>query len=173
MTACLSACPPHHVTVGNEEVTNGVGSFDIGGPVYQKLPSYMKKNDYRNTTGGTKAWNQAFGTKLGFFSWAQQHPDSLRAFQQFMSVPRRGFWLDVLPLMDEARSALDRDPDRVILVDVGGSLGHQCAAVVRQHPELRGHVVFQDLEETIRQAPEIDGVRAMVQDFFTPQGIKG
>ncbi|RAL65616.1 hypothetical protein DID88_005288 [Monilinia fructigena] len=50
-----------------------------------------------NHTGGKLAWNMGANTDLDFFSWAQQNPQPLQWFQQLMSVPREGDWLDVVP----------------------------------------------------------------------------
>lgn len=90
-----------------------------------------------------------------------------------MGLPRDRDWLDVAPIEEAARSALQADPGRVIFVDVGGNAGHQCARLVERIPDLRGHVVLQDLEETIRKAPPVEGVRAEAYNFFTPQPVKG
>jgi demethylsterigmatocystin 6-O-methyltransferase len=86
-----------------------------------------------------------------------------------MSIPRDGSWLDVMPFEDEANDATDRK----MFVDIGGNIGHQCARLLAKHPSLAGRVVLQDLEETIRRAPEVNGVDFMVHDFFTKQPVKG
>ena len=67
----------------------------------------------------------------------------------------------------------DWDPDAVVLVDIGGGLGHQCAEFKRQYPEAPGRVVLQDLEGPISAAASIPGVENMVHDMFTTQPIKG
>jgi demethylsterigmatocystin 6-O-methyltransferase len=88
-----------------------------------------------------------------------------------MSVPREGSWLDVVPFPDVATS-MDSS-DRAAFVDIGGNIGHQCARLKAKYPNLSGRVVLQDREETIKNAPSIEGVEFMVHDFFTPQPVKG
>ena len=88
-----------------------------------------------------------------------------------MSVPREGDWLDVIPFGDAAAS-MD-SPDCVVFVDIGGNIGHQCARLKAKYPNLSSRIVLQDREETIKNAPSIEGVEFMVHDFFTPQPVKG
>lgn len=109
-------------------------------------------------------------TDLDFFPWVKQHPEKLKWFQQLMSVPREGEWLDVVPFTEALASV---EPDRVLFVDIGGSIGHQCARLKAKYPNLPGRIIVQDLEETIKAAPPIDGVEFMVHDFFNPQPVKG
>ncbi|KAJ5933890.1 hypothetical protein N7454_006219 [Penicillium verhagenii] len=91
-----------------------------------------------------------------------------------MGLPRDGSWLGVIPIGDQARSMTgDGDSDRKIFVDIAGSVGHQCARLLTQHPGLAVRVVLQDLEETFKRAPKIQGVDFMVYDFFTEQPVKG
>ncbi|KAI9649720.1 hypothetical protein NHQ30_002301 [Ciborinia camelliae] len=141
-------------------------TFHIGGPTYQALPEFLEKHKYQNHTGGKFAWNMGANTDLDFFSWAQQNQQSLQWFQQLMSVPREDDWLDVVPVISEGMSD-------VILVDVGGGMGQQCARLVARFPELENKVVLQDRPETIKIAPPIKGVKAMGHDFFTPQVVNG
>ncbi|KAJ5817766.1 hypothetical protein N7447_007774 [Penicillium robsamsonii] len=144
-------------------------AFHISVPAYQALPEYLQENKYQNTTGGRCAWHKSANTDLEFFPWAKQNPEILKYFQQLMSIPRDGSWLDVMPFEDEANDTTDRK----LFVDIGGNIGHQCARLLAKHPKLAGRVVLQDLEETIRRAPEVNGVDFMVHDFFTQQPVKG
>lgn len=109
-------------------------------------------------------------TELDFFPWAKQHPEKLKWFQNLMSVPRDGEWLDVVPFTEIAASV---GPERALFVDVGGSVGHQSARLRAKHPDIPGRIVVQDLEETIKAAPPTKGVEFMVHDFFKPQPIQG
>ncbi|KAA8570871.1 hypothetical protein EYC84_000260 [Monilinia fructicola] len=141
-------------------------TFHIGGPTYQALPEFLEKQQYQNHTGGKLAWNMGANTDLDFFSWAQQNPQPLQWFQQLMSIPREGDWLDVVPTISEGKSD-------VVLVDVGGGMGQQCARLAARFPELENRIVLQDRPETIKIAPSIKGVKAMAHDFFTPQVVIG
>jgi demethylsterigmatocystin 6-O-methyltransferase len=146
-------------------------SFQVSIPGYQALPDFIRQYNYQNTTGGKCAWQKAANTDLDFFPWARQHPEVLKWFQGLMSVPRSGNWLDVVPFDDTLQSKAFGN--RPVFVDIGGSIGHQCARLISRYPKLSGRIILQDLPETIRNAPPINGVKAMVHDFFKPQPIKG
>ena len=61
-----------------------------------------------------------------------------------------------------------------LIVDVGGSLGHDLAAFQANHPELPGRLVLQDLPALISQVDHTKpGIEPMTHDFLTPQPVKG
>jgi demethylsterigmatocystin 6-O-methyltransferase len=137
------------------------------------MPEYFAQNNYRYSENGKLPWHMAAGTDLDFFPWLQSHPTELEQFQASMSLPLPSDWLSVVPLKEISGISLEADPERTIFVDVGGNAGHECVKVTSFFPELRGHVVLQDLEQTIQHAKPIEGVTAMAHNFFTPQVIKG
>ncbi|KAB5566225.1 O-methyltransferase [Coniochaeta sp. 2T2.1] len=145
-------------------------TFGLSGPAYQAFPEYLKETKCQSETGGKHAFHKAFNTDLPAFVWLQQHPDKLQWFQQLMSVPREGDWLDVLP--PPAKKPTPGGDD-LVFVDVGGGFGQQCARLTAKYPELEGHVVLQDRPEVVAVAPPIPGVKALGHDFFAPQTLKG
>jgi len=74
----------------------------------------------------------------------------------------------------EETKGLD-DPERVLYVNVGGGIGHQCAEFRNKYPasQIPGRVVLQDLPATIERALPTEGVENMAHDFFQPQPVKG
>lgn len=79
-------------------------------------------------------------------------------------------WLDVVPF-EEISS--NQDPETPIFVDVGGSIGHQCAALKARHPNIPGRIIYQDLPPVIPHGLKIPGVEPMVHDFWQEQPVKG
>jgi O-methyltransferase domain len=79
-------------------------------------------------------------------------------------------WLSVYPVEEETKSW---SPERPVFVDVGGGLGHQCAALKGTYPELPGRVILQDLPHAIQVAMTTPGVEDTVHDFFQPQPVEG
>jgi len=79
-------------------------------------------------------------------------------------------WLDVVP-----ESYITRDPEipAPLFVDIGGGVGHQCAALLAKFPFIKRDVVLQDLDPVIAHALPITGVTAMGHDFWADQPIKG
>ncbi|MCJ1381158.1 hypothetical protein MMC17_004267 [Xylographa soralifera] len=155
-------------TLANPSIEGSVYyMFNIGGPAYQALPEFLRETKYQTPTGGKCAWQKSENTNLDFFPWASQRPEKIKWFQSLMSVPRDGEWFDVIPF------TADIAADRAHFVDVGGSIGHQCARLKSKYPNLPGRVILQDLPETIKNAPPIPGVEFMTHDFFTAQPVQG
>ncbi|KAG8527862.1 uncharacterized protein KY384_006778 [Bacidia gigantensis] len=142
-------------------------THNIGGPVYQAMPDHLKAQQYHSNPQKF-AWHAGLQTDQDFFPWAKEHPKEITWFQQLMSVPREGDWLDVAPFDN-----VTAGPDQAFFVDVGGSIGHQCARLRTKRPELAGKIILEDLEETIASAKAIDGVEFKSHNFFEPQPVKG
>ena len=83
----------------------------------------------------------------------------------------QNIFLDVFPFDKEI--GIDSEPETPLFVDVGGSIGHQCAALKKKFPNIPGRVILQDLPPVIAQAIPTEGVELMVHDFMTEQPIKG
>lgn len=81
-------------------------------------------------------------------------------------------WCDFYPVLDRLGHEASRDPSAVMMVDVGGGLGHQAAALKRKFPKLPGRFIVQDLAQSLPSSPP-DGVEVMEHDFFAKQPIKG
>jgi demethylsterigmatocystin 6-O-methyltransferase len=148
-------------------------SFDNCGPVFQKLPDFLKETKYQPITDNTKCVLQpAWKINVPAFIWLQQNPERFANFQQYMMQQRQGMptWLSVYPVEKETKSW---SPEHPIFVDVGGGLGHQCAALKGKYPKLPGRVILQDLPPAIQAAITTTGVENTIHDFFRPQPIKG
>ena len=85
-----------------------------------------------------------------------------------------GNWLSVFPI-DELLASPAQDPSRVLFVDIGGGMGHQCMRFREQYPDLPGRVVLQDIPQSIARVPKPmpHGIEAMPHSFDDAQPIKG
>ncbi|KAM7218644.1 S-adenosyl-L-methionine-dependent methyltransferase [Rhypophila decipiens] len=146
------------------------------------LPSYLKSLSYQNPTDETDtAFHQAYHTTLSPFQYmAQCDPTQLEHFNTYMALRRDSSlsWLSVYPLMERiAPSLSSSDSHRVLYVNIGGGIGHQCAQFREKYPPstLPGRVILQDLPATIEKALPTPGVENMPWDFFSDdtQPIKG
>jgi hypothetical protein len=142
----------------------------------QPLPKYLAETSYKSPAYSEHLpFNLAFGPKP-FFPWVQEHPEVLGSFLQWMAVQREGHteWLDFYPFEQQVvRGFNDKEPDAVLLVDVGGNTGHEIQAIQQRFPSLPGRMVLQDLTSTIDQVQSSKDMEAMAHDFFTPQPVKG
>jgi hypothetical protein len=61
----------------------------------------------------------------------------------------------------------------VLLVDIGGGLGHDPIAFKTHFPKLPGNLLLQDLAAVIDSITDLPtGIQAMPHDFFKPQPVK-
>ena len=148
----------------------------MAGPSFRNLPSYLKKTSYTNPTKiDDGPFQDAHGTKVAFFIWLGKNPRYLEAFNHYMGGYRKGkaSWMDpgFYPIQD-----LDHDlgPQDVLLVDIGGGLGHYLEELRAKRPELQGRLVLQERPEVIQQVKDSNKVfELMEHDFFTEQPVKG
>ena len=155
-------------------------------PAWAQLPQFLHDNGYRNPSDPAHSpFNDAFQTNLLLYQYYREHPKMMQAAGQFMRALRDDedsdtSWLKVYSFGEEVRLAselsaeTENGPEKILFVDVGGGLGHQCQALRRKFPDLDGRVINQDLAEMLHKAagpPE--GVEFMPQDFFQPQQLNG
>ena len=86
----------------------------------------------------------------------------------------RKHWIDWFPIEAELLSGSQNTTDSTLLVDVGGSKGHDLERFLDRYPESRGRLVLQDLPGVVEKVEGLsEGIQVMAHDFFTPQPIKG
>ncbi|KUL83650.1 hypothetical protein ZTR_11051 [Talaromyces verruculosus] len=148
------------------------------GAIY-KLPAYFQSVGYRNPDDATAGPFQfAYGTSQHWFSWASDHPAVCQQFNNHMSAYHQGrpSWMDpdFYPVEEALLTGAKSDSNAVLLVDVGGGLGHDLAEFHRKHPSAPGKLIVQDKGDVIQQiSGNLGKVEAMAHDFFTEQPIKG
>ena len=83
-------------------------------------------------------------------------------------------WFEIFPISDAFTKSLDQDPRAVLLVDVGGSHGHDLIQFKKRYPQLPGRLIVQDLPETLisLHTPSRE-IEWMEYDFFHPQPVQG
>lgn len=148
------------------------------GPVFQKMPEYLAKSQYRQPTANQGLFQHAWNTSLTGFEFAMepQHADTLKDINLFMEGRRQGTasWLDFYPFQERILDDSDHDAHSVTLVDVGGGLGHGLVELRARLPNIHGRLILQDLPKTVQQAGDPKGVfEAMPHSFYDPQPIKG
>ena len=83
-------------------------------------------------------------------------------------------WYQVFLVNDQFTTGIRSDPRAVLIVDVGGSHGHDLFKFKEQYPDLPGRLILQDLPETINSlSGELSGIEPMAYNFYVPQPIKG
>lgn len=140
------------------------------------LPAFLKKNGYRIPTNGKDCPFQAgYRTDLHFFEFFQKYPEVARQFNNHMSAYHQGrpSWMDFYDVRGLINGV---NLDDVLLVDVGGNVGHDLTEFKRKWPDAPGRLILQDLPEVIGHAKDTglpSAIEPMPHDFFTEQPVKG
>ncbi|TQN69524.1 O-methyltransferase mpaG [Colletotrichum shisoi] len=144
-----------------------------------KFHEFAKKTNYREPRDVFDGPLQyGYNTKLDCFSWFAANPPYDFQFAQHMGAYRQGrpSWMDegMYPVKERLINGFDHSGDGVLLVDVGGSFGHDIDEFRRKQPSAPGRLVVQDLPSVIGQIEKLDdGIERMGHDFFDEQPIKG
>ncbi|EHK20943.1 uncharacterized protein TRIVIDRAFT_24027, partial [Trichoderma virens Gv29-8] len=129
-----------------------------------QLPDYLAANNYINPTDLTNGPFQfANKTSENWFEWAPKQGNGVfKDFSNHMGTYNSGRpkWVDpnfypVREQLIDGFMAEVSDQGAVMLVDVGGSLGHDIELFLKQFPNNPGRLILQDLPDVIKQARSI------------------
>ncbi|KAL9607897.1 MAG: hypothetical protein Q9167_007235 [Letrouitia subvulpina] len=151
--------------------------FDHCGPSIINLPGYLQRNGYKVPQDvKTGPFADAWGGKN---TWELYKAEPWRGdiFNSFMTKWREGtkMWTDTYPVQTNLCNAVDKTPESVLLVDIGGGRGHVLKDFAQNPANRTGRLIVQDLPEALGSAESLknQGIETMPYDFFTPQPIKG
>lgn len=140
------------------------------------LPKYFAEKGYKNPGDAFNGpWQYAQQTDKHYFDWLSGHQDLQSAFNVVMGISRMGQvdWTEFYPVEEKLKVS---DPDRTLLVDIGGGMGHDVAAFQKKFPNLPGKLMFEDLTIVVDAAKDTPaGITGVGHDFFKPQpdAVKG
>lgn len=101
------------------------------------------------------------------------------AFHNHMRFKTLGLkWHEMPNIISSVFGDYTASAEDVLMVDVGGSSGHDLVSFRSNHPDIPGRFVLQDLPEAIEAAKaagelQAKNIEAMEHDFFTPEPIAG
>ncbi|KAJ5540927.1 S-adenosyl-L-methionine-dependent methyltransferase [Penicillium frequentans] len=147
-------------------------SFEAQLPAWVAMPKFLHDTNYQNPIDPRHtAFQQAHATPLAAFEFAMTRPELFADFSKWMALQRHDqpTWLDVFPIERISQAAKTIELSQPVFIDVGGGVGHQCAALVQRLPELSCRVRLQDLQPVVERAIPGTGVEAQAYDFWTPQ----
>lgn len=154
--------------------------FSHCNPCGVNLPSFLKKNQYREPLDTTKFDNHADTFGPVFFDYCLENQTAGLNFTRAMAAisTHKMDWTDVYNTTGLVQGA-DLTGTSPLFVDIGGAHGLDTARLLSKHPDLPqdAGLVVQDLPEvtTTHGAEEqLDPrITRMVHDFFTPQPLQG
>ena len=144
-------------------------------PCWQVLPSFLSDTKYANPSQITNTpFQRAHKTEEPAFVWAMSQPQLLQDFNLWMTATheKQKSWLNVFS-MEQFYGQEMSNSTVPLFVDIGGGIGHQCAALRARFPSMKSRVILQDLPFAIEHALPTEGVENTVLDFWGEQPIKG
>jgi hypothetical protein len=139
-------------------------------PALVHFPTYFAANGYQEPANQeTGPYAEVFNRT--YWQGINSTPKLKSDLDTYMAAHKQGgsSLVDLLPfsrLVEGYNSAFP-----VLLVDIGGGVGHQCKDLKARYPSLRGDVVVQDLQ--CAKDLELAGVQGMAYNFFEAQPVRG
>ncbi|RYP57038.1 hypothetical protein DL769_009742 [Monosporascus sp. CRB-8-3] len=148
---------------------------ELNNPMFRTLPYYLKETGFKNPTNVDDCNFQYWrGAGANMFEYVGTNPlltsdfnDAMECHSKYNLTP----WPEVYPtetVIDAAK------PGRPLVVDVGGSKGHDLKKFLAKHPDIpAGSLVLQDLPDILKGVEAERAIEIQPYDFFTPQPVKG
>ncbi|KAK1751998.1 S-adenosyl-L-methionine-dependent methyltransferase [Echria macrotheca] len=145
------------------------------------LHKWLATKDYATpTTGRDNPFTFGNQTSQTMFEYLAAFPPFNEQFNHHMGGYRLGrpSWFDpaVYPVSD-ALLGNDIKADDVLLVDIGGNMGHDLTRFRAAFPDAPGRLILQDQASVIEAGPAKalaeQGIEGMPHDFFTEQPVRG
>lgn len=140
------------------------------------LPFFLgeQKGGFKNPTSLTQGnWQRVHGKDSTFFGFVSSDPTRNQHFADAMDCHSRGnftSWVDLYDTNEIVKSPRDGP----LVVDMGGSKGHDIEKFLQKHPDIsKDRLFLQDLPEVLAQFSIHPGITPYPHDFFTPQPLKG
>ncbi|KAL4996618.1 S-adenosyl-L-methionine-dependent methyltransferase [Aspergillus recurvatus] len=168
--------PPAMALTSGSVPENLIKHLHTAMQVSAKLFEYFENRGYRSPEDAYDGPFQfAYSTSEHYFDWLKKNPEPQHAFNVTMTATEQDgadYWFDVYPVTETLTSP---DPDRVLLVDIGGGVGHTLAALKRRFPDLSGRLILEDLPQVIDdiKEPLPENISAVKHSMFEPQPIRG
>ncbi|KAF2262889.1 hydroxyindole O-methyltransferase [Lojkania enalia] len=149
-------------------------------------PTFLHAHDWLKDRGykiprdkNDTAYQVAHNTKLHWFEHIQSTPPHGQNFNDHMAgyLLGRPSWSDegFYPVKKRLLEGFDLgNNDSVLLVDIGGGIGHYTEQFRSKFPDAPGRLILQDLPVVLGQIQGLHPrIERMEYDFFTGQPVKG
>src|SRR5258706_168577 len=136
--------------------------------IVSSLPSYFSKNGYQSPGDAYNGpFQYARSTNLHCFDWIATQPKLQHAFNVVMGMTRPGRsnrWFEVFPASLKLHV---QSPSDVLIVDIGGGVGHDLISFKEKYLDLPGMLILQEISVVIDSIANLPaGIQAMKHDFF-------
>ncbi|OLN90335.1 Demethylsterigmatocystin 6-O-methyltransferase 7 [Colletotrichum chlorophyti] len=141
-------------------------------PMYSRMPEFFSTTGYKTPQDSRNTvFQYAHGWNGDLWSYYQAHPKEQAEFNliQQTIASQQPSWTDIFP----ASNLLDTDPEKPLLVDVGGGTGHDVLKFHNEFPQTGCRLYLEDMELVVASTTLPESIHKVAYDFFTPQPIKG
>jgi hypothetical protein len=146
-------------------------------PLLGNVPEFLLVSRYHNPSGLRNGVFQfTKGSTESIWEWIFKQPDVFANFNGFLQDLResRLSWTSWFPVQDRIINGTNKSQSSVILVDVGGGLGHDIADFQNRFPQAPGRLILEDLAPVLQNAKGLNSaIRLQEVDFLTGQPVKG
>ena len=144
-------------------------------PTAARMPEYLRDHMYQHPNSNQET---AFAHVFGQDFWAHLNADpaGLTNFNTYMETRRHNqpAWFEAYPVKDNLLSGFNGSQNGILLIQVGGGLGHDLVNLKSRLPKSSGRILLQEQEDVISNlSAPLKGIECMVHDIFKPQPIKG
>jgi len=137
------------------------------------MPEWLENHDYKPPLNTLDCpWQTGVGTDLDFFGWHQANPVQGERFNAVMQGVASE-WKTPMDLYPVQERLIDGFEGGVLVVDVGGGLGHDLQRIIDRDPVPAAQYILQDFAEIVAAAPVKEPITTMAHDFFTDQPVQG
>ncbi|KAI1172937.1 S-adenosyl-L-methionine-dependent methyltransferase [Nemania sp. FL0916] len=172
------ASTPWSLALGTDTATTSIyGTFyhEVNAPLAISLPSFLKETGFKNPTDSQASnFQRVHGHGSTYFDFIASSPLRNKEFADAMDCHARGNILPWTEVYDTNQIIAHAKPGRPLVVDVGGSKGHDLDKFRQKHADIpRGSLILQDLPEVLDNLTVDSSITVCPHDFFTAQPIKG
>lgn len=144
--------------------------------VEAKAPEYLAKHNYKSPSSIKEApfaWAYDLGDAT-WFEYLAKEPKMGQLFGSMMTAQgeAKPTWSNgtLYPVKEKLHDV--EDLEGALIVDIGGGHGHDLGWFRKNHPEMKGRLILQDLPY-ITDNLKLEGIETMAHDFFEEQPVKG
>lgn len=150
-------------------------------PVFADLPDFLRKINYADPQQETRTpFQYVMRTEKSPWEWAGEQPELAGIFALHMSGyhASAASWMDpeFYPVQERLIDECRQGEHEVLLVDVGGGLGHDLEEFKAKHAHaIQGRrLVLQDLKVMVKAAKALrPWIEAQASNFFQKQSVEG
>ncbi|KAJ6789980.1 hypothetical protein PWT90_02936 [Aphanocladium album] len=147
-------------------------------PAWANFPAYAAKAGWQTPSSPMQGnYQDAMRTGMHYLDFVQSQADG-HVFATHMRLYGMGrpHWTDpgFYPIQENLVAGFDDAEGAIMLVDIGGSVGHDLEQLLRKYPSLPGRFVLQDLPFVLANTKDLNSrIEVQAHNFNDAQPIQG